>query len=226
MKRERCTLSRPGPALSAPVVWAVLFLVAAGGGGLVLGHAASKPLRSPRFESLATGAAMRVVAVQSAALAAAAPADNVAIDRVNVTFAWTRSADASVVGYRFYFGGQTGNYTNRVAVGNTNRTTLPLLRGGTYYAAVTAFDAADKESPFSNEVSYRVPLAPPVNVFGYTVGVRTNLGGARQVLFSAVYTNPPGEAAFFDSQFFVTNNFVTVQRLDASTLRITNTNQP
>ncbi len=170
---------------------------------------------------------MRVVAVESTASAAAtAPTNGPALDRMNVTFAWTRSLDASVVGYRFHLGVKTGTYTNSAAVGNTNRVTLQLLRGATYYAAVTAYDASDVESIFSNEVSYTVPLTAPVNVFGYTVGVRTNLTEPRRVIFSAVYTNPPGEAAFFDSQFFVTNNFVAVERINASTLRITNTNQP
>ena len=227
MNCERCTLSRIGSALPSPVVCAVLFVVALGGGCVVVGHAATKPLRSPRFESLSTGAAMRIVAVESTASAAAtAPTNGPALDRMNVTFAWSRSPDASVVGYRFHFGGKTGTYTNSAAVGNTNRATLLLNRGATYYAAVTAYDAADVESIFSNEVSYTVPLAPPVNVFGYTVGVRTNLTEPRRVIFSAVYTNPPGESAFFDSQFFITNNFVSVEKIDGSTLRITNTNKP
>lgn len=78
----------------------------------------------------------------------------------SVTLAWDASPDASVTGYRVYYGDASGNYTNSAAVGNvTTATFANLVDGATYYFAAVAFDAAGTESPFSNEATYTVPVA-------------------------------------------------------------------
>ncbi len=80
----------------------------------------------------------------------------------NVTLAWDASPDASVTGYRVYYGVATASYTNSAAVGNATSATLANLTDGvTYYFAATAYDAAGTESPFSNEASYTVPVGSP-----------------------------------------------------------------
>src|SRR6478735_3310764 len=76
----------------------------------------------------------------------------------NVTLAWDASTDASVTGYRVYYGVGSANYTNSAAVGNVTSAVLAnLADDATYYFAVTAYDAEGFESPFSNETSYTVP---------------------------------------------------------------------
>lgn len=78
----------------------------------------------------------------------------------SVTLAWDASPDATVTGYRVYYGGASGNYTNSAAVGNvTTATFANLVDGGTYYFAAVAYDSTGTESPFSNEATYTVPIA-------------------------------------------------------------------
>jgi len=78
----------------------------------------------------------------------------------SVVLAWDASPDASVTGYRVYYGRASGTYTNSAAVGNVTTTTISnLADGATYYFAAVAFDASGAESEFSNETTYTVPAA-------------------------------------------------------------------
>jgi hypothetical protein len=77
----------------------------------------------------------------------------------SVSLAWDPSPDAGVVGYKVYYGGVTGTYTNSAAVGNvTNATFTGLVNGTTYYFAASAIDASGFESDFSNETISIIPL--------------------------------------------------------------------
>lgn len=77
----------------------------------------------------------------------------------SVTLQWDASPDASVTGYRVYYGGAAGNYTNSVAVGNVLLVTISLPADQTYYFAAVAFDGAGVESAFSNEAVYTAPAS-------------------------------------------------------------------
>jgi hypothetical protein len=108
----------------------------------------------------------------------------------SVTLAWNASTDPGVAGYNVYYGRTAGAYTNKIQAGNaTNATVSGLISGATYYFAATAFLASGMESPFSSEVSYRIP---------------TNVPAAVPILncsnkYSAVITaNAPG---FFTNEF-------------------------
>ena len=75
-----------------------------------------------------------------------------------VTLAWQPSADPTVVGYNIFQGTTSGVYTRKLDAGNgTNITISGLAAGTTYYFAATTYDRKGMVSPFSNEVSYRVP---------------------------------------------------------------------
>ncbi|HVX56965.1 MAG TPA: fibronectin type III domain-containing protein [Candidatus Saccharimonadales bacterium] len=79
-----------------------------------------------------------------------------------VTLAWDASPDSTVVGYNFYYGGESRAYTNLTSVGTATSFTVKRLRpGGMYFFAVTAYDASGLESVPSNEVCYSVPVPPP-----------------------------------------------------------------
>ena len=81
-----------------------------------------------------------------------------------VTLAWDASTDATVVGYKLHFGAASGKWTIHVDIGNvtTARTTIPpLTAGATYFAVVTAYNAAGVESLPSNEVSFTLPSDSP-----------------------------------------------------------------
>ena len=76
----------------------------------------------------------------------------------SVTLAWDKSPDPGVKGYDLHCGLTSGrNYSRFVNVGNVTTYTLSDLKPGqTYYCVVTAYNAAGKESPPSNEISFTV----------------------------------------------------------------------
>ncbi len=79
--------------------------------------------------------------------------------QTNVTLAWNPSTNPIVAGYKIYYGGASGNYTNKTSVGSaTSFTVSNLLNGGTYYFAASTYSAAGAESALSTEVSYTVPV--------------------------------------------------------------------
>ena len=57
-----------------------------------------------------------------------------------------------------WVGSSSRNYTQRIDEGNVSTgTVIGLVPGTTYYFAVTAYNAAGLDSPYSNEVSYQAP---------------------------------------------------------------------
>lgn len=79
--------------------------------------------------------------------------------------AWN-SSTGPVAGYRIYYGNTSGQYTANMDAGSATTATVPNLQdSATYYFAVKAYDAANNESPPSNEVKY-------------TVATTSNLGGS------------------------------------------------
>ena len=79
-----------------------------------------------------------------------------------VTLAWDAVFDPSLVGYRFYYGPASGMYLQApgegLSVGNVPTYTLTGLSSGTtYYFGVTAYDTANNESVYSNEISATIP---------------------------------------------------------------------
>lgn len=106
----------------------------------------------------------------------------------NVTVAWTPSANPAVNGYIVYYGTGKRLYSQSVTVGNvTNAAITGLATGKTYYFAVTSFDAASKQSTYSTEVSFAVPV-PPVIVTN-----EPDLGGSTPTIVtnSPLPTTPP-----------------------------------
>ncbi|HTV62744.1 MAG TPA: fibronectin type III domain-containing protein [Verrucomicrobiae bacterium] len=96
----------------------------------------------------------------------------------SVTLKWSPSTATNVVGYDIYYGGENGEYTNEVAVGNvTNASVSGLIEGATYYFAAKAYNASGVESPFSNQTSYTVPTAaamlilPSASTAGFSFSV-------------------------------------------------------
>lgn len=72
----------------------------------------------------------------------------------SATLAWQPSSDPAVVGYKVYYGVASHDYTKTVNVGPATTATISnLVKGTTYYFAVTAYNSANVESSFSNEAS-------------------------------------------------------------------------
>jgi hypothetical protein len=78
-----------------------------------------------------------------------------AVGAASTTVTWQASPDSSVTGYNIYYGTESGNYTNKISVGNvTNVAIENLAQGTSYFFAAKSRDAANDESDFSNEASF------------------------------------------------------------------------
>jgi len=71
----------------------------------------------------------------------------------DVSLAWDASITPTVIGYKVYVGYSSRTYGTPTVIGNVTTFIVTGLTPGTYYFAVTAFDAEGNESDFSNEVS-------------------------------------------------------------------------
>ena len=77
-----------------------------------------------------------------------------------VTLAWDANTESDLAGYRVHYGTASGSYTTVVDVHKvTTAIVTGLTAGQTYYFVVTAYNAANNESGYSNQVSYPVPAA-------------------------------------------------------------------
>lgn len=84
-------------------------------------------------------------------------------DDATVAFKWTANTEPNLAGYRLYVGTVPGVYGGYVDVGNTTRFRLgDLIRGMTYYFALTAYNTAGIESELTPELSTQIPLVTPV----------------------------------------------------------------
>ena len=81
-----------------------------------------------------------------------------------VTLAWNANRESDLAGYRVYQSTVSGQYTKgqyiREIPAGTTTCTLSNVSPGTYFWKLTAFDAVNNESGFSNEVSTVIAGAP------------------------------------------------------------------
>jgi hypothetical protein len=77
-----------------------------------------------------------------------------------VTIAWDRSQDASVAGYKLYYGHEEGSYDGVVDVGmETTYTLTELEEGQIYYFSLVAYDSQGEESELSQQIAYNGPAS-------------------------------------------------------------------
>ena len=84
----------------------------------------------------------------------------------SVTVAWDANQESDLKGYILYYGSASGNYTSNIDIGNQTQYTITDLQDGVnYYFAVTAYNDADYESDYSEELPYIVgrPNNNPTN---------------------------------------------------------------
>lgn len=74
----------------------------------------------------------------------------------NVTVQWNANTETDLAGYKLYIGTASGVYGTPIAIATQTTYTFTNLPAGTYYIAVTAYNAGGLESGFSNEVSSAV----------------------------------------------------------------------
>lgn len=113
----------------------------------------------------------------------------------DASLAWDRSPSPEVIGYRVYYGTNSGKYSSSMLVGNTtNAILLGLSLSYRWFIAATAYDAIGSESDFSNEIF--VPPVQKTNVV-VTISLQTNntvtgLWHQDNRLTPIILTNPPG----------------------------------
>jgi hypothetical protein len=80
----------------------------------------------------------------------------------SVSLVWTNGPGTNVINHdNVYYGIASGIYTNKLSTGASQSTTVSnLVRGTTYYFAVTSTDTNNLESVFSNEVKASIPVPP------------------------------------------------------------------
>lgn len=83
------------------------------------------------------------------------------------TLAWDANPESYLVGYKVYWGINSGSYENMTDAGNVTTYTLSGLPQDVIYSAVTAYGIEGQESGFSEElVINNVPLPPTVILLG------------------------------------------------------------
>ena len=107
--------------------------------------------------------------------------------KIRTTFAFVASPDASVTGYKLYYGPTSRNYTNSVDLG-TNLTATIEHDGYPIIAAATAYNAAGDESVFSNEAGV---LGTQTIVRGYDQRAASPDGPFADADLVFTRTNPP-----------------------------------
>ena len=83
-------------------------------------------------------------------------------DDAKVTLAWRANLEPDLSGYKLYIGTVSGVSSTCMDVGRRTSFEVPgLIRGMTYYFALTAYNEAGMESDRTPELACEVPLRPP-----------------------------------------------------------------
>jgi hypothetical protein len=125
-----------------------------------------------------------------------------------VTLAWDASASTNVVGYRLYYGTNSGSYQYVTNTGLMLTQSVVLPHGGRWFFAATAYDRNGLESDFSSEVVFESKPVPPVMAGKPWVRLAPVFGrSTNQVAWGSV----TGEASWFPATNRV--EFFRVDRL-------------
>ncbi|MEY2539352.1 MAG: hypothetical protein QOG67_3092 [Verrucomicrobiota bacterium] len=113
-----------------------------------------------------------------------------------VSLAWEASPDSSVVGYNLSYGTASGDYTQSTDVGTSLSGTISgLSPSTTYFAVVTAYNAAGLHSLASNEVSFTTPANSPPVVTLTSPTAGASLNGSTAIVIGADATDSDGTIA-------------------------------
>ena len=117
------------------------------------------------------------------------------------------TAATGLAGYNLYIGNASRSYQQKINVGNlTNYSVANLADGATYYFAVTAYNSAGQESPYSAEVSKAFPAQTTTHTITATSGAggsisalnntRVNVASSGTTTITSVTVNHAASQAF------------------------------
>lgn len=89
----------------------------------------------------------------------------------SATFEWDAPADDDLAGYKIHWGTATGVYPNEVDVKNVTLFKIDDLPDGKLFFAATAYDTADNESGYSNEVVITFDSVAPGSPLNFKVTI-------------------------------------------------------
>lgn len=85
------------------------------------------------------------------------------VKRGIINISWINNTEEDLAGYRIYYGISSGNYPNKIDVGNVTNYAVPDLKQGvSYFFVLTAYDIYNNESNYSNEISVTIPVSDTI----------------------------------------------------------------
>ncbi len=133
-----------------------------------------------------------------------------------ITLAWDANKEDNLAGYYAYCGTSSGNYTNRIDVGNYTQYTFSNLQAGvTYFFAVTAYNTDYNASDYSQELIYTVPLpdsSNPINVFEPSTSSNSPLSGHYILTFDVTGITDPIQGSKISLFFENSHDQITIYR--------------
>lgn len=101
----------------------------------------------------------------------------------SITLSWDNNSEPDLAGYRVHYGTIAEPFNKLIDVKTTKATLANLLSGSTYIFAVTAYNAAGKESAYSSAVTYTLGLPKGVLPAALAnVSTRTNVKTGEDVM--------------------------------------------
>jgi hypothetical protein len=120
-------------------------------------------------------------------------------DDATVGFAWSPNSERDLAGYKLYVGTLPGVYAGYLDAGLATSAQLhELIRGTTYYFALTAYNTAGLESGFTPELTKQIPLRITNGTFvidpGLTNGVSTTTNTVSEPPVPLAITSIPDQS--------------------------------
>ncbi len=100
------------------------------------------------------------------------------VNAATVTLSWDANTESDLAGYKLHWGTESGVYANTIDVKNVVTFKVSDLPEGKLFFAATAYDTADNESGYSNEVTVTLNTVAP----GNPTNLRVIINEAREVI--------------------------------------------
>jgi len=161
------------------------------------------PIDSFGVESAASGVVSYTVPAAVPLVLNAQPA----VDSPGVELSWNAIPNEGIMGYKVYYGTQSGEYTETLAYGAISNIAVEGLDGGqTYYFMVASVDSYGNESFFSNEAACAAAFPVPLDL--EVTGTSQGFGAVEAFWTASPDTTVAGYALYYGTESGVLDNYV------------------